>query len=219
MMTRVGLVAGALLLAAIALWHPAPHPAFQTVATAAFPASAPSATPGRRGRSARGLPDPADTVVYVAGAVRRPGLYRVRPGQRAADAIAAAGGLRENADGAGVNLAARAADGSEIYVPVAGETASRSRRASGSSAYRRRGASRSRLRGAIAALAPESVDVNAADAQALGDVPGIGRAIAARIVDVRDRDGTFTSLDELLDVAGMTQARLERARPFLRPVP
>ena len=61
-----------------------------------------------------------------------------------------------------------------------------------------------------------SVDVNAADAAELAAVPGIGRAIAARIVELREREGAFTSLDELLDVAGMTQTRLERARPYLR---
>ncbi|MFY9720315.1 MAG: helix-hairpin-helix domain-containing protein, partial [Candidatus Cybelea sp.] len=61
-----------------------------------------------------------------------------------------------------------------------------------------------------------SVDVNAADAAELAAVPGIGGAVATRIVEVRGRDGSFASLDELLDVAGMTQSRLERARPYLR---
>jgi competence protein ComEA len=61
-----------------------------------------------------------------------------------------------------------------------------------------------------------SVDVNAADAAELAAVPGIGRAVAARIVELREREGSFASLDELLDVAGMTQSRLERARSYLR---
>ena len=98
----------------------------------------------------------------------------------------------------------RAADGEEIYVPVAGETPrTRSREP-----HRRR---------RTATPPPDgSVDVNTADAAELAAVPGIGRAIAARIVEVRERDGSFASLDELLDVAGMTQTRLERARPYLR---
>ncbi|MGB7014574.1 MAG: helix-hairpin-helix domain-containing protein, partial [Candidatus Cybelea sp.] len=61
-----------------------------------------------------------------------------------------------------------------------------------------------------------SVDLNAADATQLGAVPGIGRAVAQRVVELRQRQGPFASLDELLDVAGMTQSRLERARPYLR---
>ncbi len=60
------------------------------------------------------------------------------------------------------------------------------------------------------------VDLNLADAQTLEGVPGVGRAIAQRIVDVREREGPFTSLDQLLDVAGMSAGRLERARPHLR---
>ena len=62
----------------------------------------------------------------------------------------------------------------------------------------------------------ESVDVNRSDAAELAAVPGIGRAVAQRIVELRRREGGFASLDELLDVAGMTQSRLERARPYLR---
>ncbi|HEY9084903.1 MAG TPA: helix-hairpin-helix domain-containing protein, partial [Candidatus Tyrphobacter sp.] len=59
------------------------------------------------------------------------------------------------------------------------------------------------------------VDLNRADARALGRVPGIGSAIAERIVAVREHEGAFASLDELLDVAGMSASRLDRARPHL----
>ncbi|HEY5427121.1 MAG TPA: helix-hairpin-helix domain-containing protein [Candidatus Tumulicola sp.] len=211
MTTRIALVAGALLLAAFALWHPAPQPAFQTVA-APSPARLSNATAGR-GRGSRGRGDPADEVVYVAGAVRHPGLYRVRAGDRAADAIARAGGLSATADASGVNLAARAVDGVEIYVPVAGEAATTRSR------MPRTHSSGERASSARASIAPASVDVNVADARALGSVPGIGRSIAARVVEMRERYGAFASFDELLDVAGMTQTRLDRAAPFLRPIP
>lgn len=60
-----------------------------------------------------------------------------------------------------------------------------------------------------------TVDINAASADELATVPGIGRAVAERIVEMRERVGSFDSLDELLDVAGMTNTRLERARPYL----
>ena len=120
-----------------------------------------------------------------------------------------AGGLGASADGAGVNLAQRASDGDEIYVPAAGERTTRaadSRHRTTSGRPRRR-----------AVHPPDaSVDVNRADAGELAAVPGIGRAIAQRIVELRRREGAFASLDELLDVAGMTQSRLERARPYLR---
>ena len=125
--------------------------------------------------------------------------------------MASAGGFASGADAAGVNLAAPVADGDEVYVPAAGEGA---RPTSSRRHAHRRGSHR---RDALAtAPEPASVDVNAAGESELADVPGIGAAIAARIVALRDVDGAFASLDQLLDVAGMTQTRLERARPYLR---
>jgi competence protein ComEA len=117
-----------------------------------------------------------------------------------------AGGFVSSAEPAGVNLAQRAGDGDEIYVPTVGE------------AIRPNGR-RNRSGARHPATAPQlgSVDVNRADASELAAVPGIGRALGARIVELREREGTFASLDELLDIAGMTQSRLERARPYLRP--
>jgi competence protein ComEA len=142
--------------------------------------------------------------VYVVGAVARPGLYRIGAGARIDDAVRRAGGLRADADPAGVNLAAHAGDGDEIDVPVRGERAT-------AAAPRAK-----RTRGKRTVKTTQPVNVNDADARQLALIPGIGPAIAARIVAVRDRDGAFTSLDQLLDVAGMTQARLDRAQDFLR---
>ncbi len=215
MTARIGIFLGALVLAGVALWHPAPRPAFQATALATFPAGPVDVTQRRQGRNARSHADAADSVVYVAGSVRRPGLYHIRSGDRAADAVAQAGGLTVDADAGGVNLAAHASDGDEVYVPAAGESAMH-----GSTAFGARRRTRSHRRGedgAKAPPAPASVDVNVADATVLATVPGIGKSIGARIVEMRSLDGSFHSLDELLDVGGMTQTRLERARPFLRP--
>ena len=164
-------------------------------------------------------------MVYVAGAVARPGLYALRDGARAADAVARAGGLRSDADSASVNLAQRVSDGDEVEVAVRGERPARSiPRTSGSRFHHSRSvharSRRSRRDDAVqpsdAVSTDSAVDVNAADASSLSAVPGIGRAIAGRIVELRERTGPFATLDELLDVAGMTQSRLERARPYLR---
>jgi competence protein ComEA len=214
MTVRIGLFVGALVLAGVALWHPAPRPAFQPTALSTFPAAPVDAAQRRHGRGERARAGAADAVVYVAGAVRRPGLYHIRAGNRAADAIAQAGGLTIDADAGGINLAAHASDGDEVYVPVVGEGATHRSSAFGS---RRRTRSHRGSGMASVALAPASVDVNAAEAAVLATVPGIGKSIGARIVEMRSLDGSFRSLDELLDVAGMTQTRLERARPFLRP--
>lgn len=206
MIVRTALIAAAALgLAAFALWHPAPR-AIQSIAVATATAGpGPAEYSGTRRHRRFSRAAPADElVVYVAGAVARPGLYRLHAGDRYAQAVAAAGGLRATADPAGVDLAQRAADGEEIYVPVAGETPRTRLR-------------EPRMRRHRATPPPDgSVDVNTADAAELAAVPGIGRAVASRIVELREREGGFASLDELLDVAGMTQSRLERARPYLR---
>ena len=210
MSTRVAVALVALVLAAAALWHPAPRPVLQAI-SAPSPAWQPAAA---RRRTGEFRTPPEGAVVYVAGAVRKPGLYRLRPGDRVADAIGRAGGTLVPAGSGSVNLAARTADGDEIYVPEPGEPAPR---APGCAGNRRRSVRSHRSAAAPADLG--SVDLNAADTPTLARVPGIGRAIAARIVEMRRLDGAFASSDELLDVAGMTQARLDRARPFLRQQP
>lgn len=191
---RIAVVAALLALGALALRHPAPRAAIV----------APSAAPEKTDSPRRFALRPEEVVVYVTGAVRRPGLYRLRPGDRVAQAVALAGGMAHTADPVGVNLAQHAQDGDEIDVPLLGES-----RRTGSETHRRPRRS--------ASPPPEgSIDVNRADARELARVPGIGRSVAGRIVELRDREGSFASLDELLDVAGMTQSRLERARPYLR---
>jgi competence protein ComEA len=193
---------GLLPVVAFAVWHRAP-PAF-TTSTASEPA--PSARPRAEIRRAHRPAEAGAALVYVVGAVARPGLYRVAADARVDDAVRAAGGLRADADPAGINLAARANDGDEIAVPLLGQPTQ------GRGNTKRTRTPRSRTAKKI----PEIVDVNTASAQALASVPGIGAMIAARIVQVRKEEGAFTSYDELLDVAGMTDSRLARAQPYLR---
>ena len=192
-------VLGIVVVAGSALWHPAPPAALRPVAE-------PSAAVTPR-ISARHRPRPTaePALVYVVGAVRRPGLYRIGAGARVDDAVRAAGGLLSGADPAGVNLAAYASDGDEIVVPVFGASV----RAASAGKRLRTPRSRSNKTHGI-------VDVNSASAQTLASVPGIGATIAARIVQVREDEGAFTTFDQLLDVAGITESRLERARPYLR---
>ncbi|HZZ00874.1 MAG TPA: helix-hairpin-helix domain-containing protein [Candidatus Baltobacteraceae bacterium] len=201
MIQRIALVAAGAVVVAIALRHPAPQPAFTTVSSSSSPRALPAGQRFAQRRAAATGP----SVVYVAGAVAKPGLYRLTSESRAADAVAAAGGMRPSADAAGVNLAARVRDGDEVFVPAIGEAPRSGARVRARSSGRRR--------------TPEppvlALDVNAAAEDQLAAVPGIGRALAARIVAMREADGAFSTLDALLDVSGMTQSRLERARPYL----
>jgi len=152
---------------------------------------------------------PLQIVVYVAGAVVRPGLYRLAPGSRGVDAVRAAGGLKPNADPAGVNLAEQLDDGEQITAPLVGERVVRHHTAK--THHRKHGRHKRAEIGAPTA----QIDLNTADAQTLAQLPGIGDELARRLVAFRDANGAFTSLDELADVAGMTQRRIDDITPYL----
>ncbi|HEX3672470.1 MAG TPA: helix-hairpin-helix domain-containing protein [Candidatus Cybelea sp.] len=207
MALRYAVIAGAVALAALLFWHPARRPIVEQAAATSSPLEStvdPSATHSHRHAWRDAGSD--DVVVYVAGAVKRPGLYHLRSGDRNDRAVSLAGGLGLGADAGAVNLAQRASDGDEIYVPAVGEA----------TRYHSSSTTRRSRRHSAHAPPTGSIDVNRSDATTLAAVPGIGRSIAQRIVELRAREGSFASLDELLDVAGMTQTRLERARPYLR---
>jgi len=129
------------------------------------------------------------------------------PAARAADAISRAGGLLPGADPAGVNLAAPLEDGEEIAVPHVGQKISRNR-----SGARVR---HSRKKRSTQALPPAAIDLNAADAKTLEQLPGIGAQLAERLVAYRELNGPFRSIDELADVAGMTQRHIDALTPYV----
>ncbi|MGZ3521665.1 MAG: ComEA family DNA-binding protein [Vulcanimicrobiaceae bacterium] len=199
-MTRLAMLGAVVVLATLAIWHPAPRP---------VPIVTERGTQLTHAAHSRLAMAQTAVVVYVVGAVSRPGLYHIAAGSRADDAVRLAGGLRTDADPAGVNLAERVDDGEQITVPKVGDApAARPRRAV------RTGKRRSHPSSVpIPTLA--RVDLNDADVAALEELPGVGPALAERIVAYRNLNGPFESLDELSDVAGMTDRRLQQVAPFL----
>ena len=145
-------------------------------------------------------PDPADdladvevVVLHVLGAVAEPGIVELPLGARVVDALAAAGGPTPDADLAGVNLARIVADGEQLRVPRVGEVPVTGPAAPGASSDGR-------------------VNINTADAAALETLPGVGPAIAARIIAWRDENGPFRSVDELTAVSGIGERTLAGMR-------
>ena len=159
-----------------------------------------------------GRPLTRHVIVYVAGEVRKPGVYALPSDSRGVDALRRAGGALADADLVAVNLAAPLADGDELAVPKIGEPAVRSRGRSPRARQprRTRGEGRRARRSAAEPAQEQSIDINAANEAELQDVPGIGPGLAARIVDYRDTNGPFASIDELADVSGITP-RLQEA--------
>ena len=127
-------------------------------------------------------PEPvAEILVHVCGAVKEPGVVRLPEDSRAADALAAAGGFREDAAQDAVNLAARLTDGEKLYFPTVEEAAQ---------------------------PVPENastglVNINTADKEALCTLPGIGEAKAEDILHYREEYGSFGSCEDIMLVPGI----------------
>lgn len=145
-------------------------------------------------------PTPATIIVHVAGWVRRPAVYELRQGDRVIDAIRMAGGGKRGADLTALNLAALLTDGQQILVF-------------------KRGAAGGAGGGPGAGVpAPGSggpaplINLNTATLDQLESLPGIGPTLAQRILDHRQEHGPFRSVDDLLDVSGIGEKRLEDLR-------
>lgn len=186
-------VAGLLLVLAGARW---------VRASSASSGVSPSSSATRSGGAPAGVGlrvDRADggvLVVYVAGAVRRPGVYRLRTGARVDAAVRRAGGPTRHADLEALNLAAKLEDGRQVVVPrrpAAGALASAGEASSGGGA-----------------AAP--VNLNTASAEQLATLDGVGPAMAAKIVAYRQEHGGFRSVDELDAVSGIGPKRLAALR-------
>jgi competence protein ComEA len=172
-------------------------------------AAAPADGAGVAGRSGGG--GAGAVYVHVAGRVRRPGLYRLPAGSRVATALERAGGPAHGASLAAVNLAARVEDGQQILVPGAGAAAASGLGGAAGDATGPGGAAGSGSAGrAMLSLA-------AATVEQLDQLDGIGPTLAKRIVQYRDAHGGFRSVDELNQVEGIGQKRLEALREAVGP--
>ena len=151
-------------------------------------------------------PEATSLVVDVAGAVRRPGIVRLRSGSRVADAIAAAGGARPDAQVDGVNLARKVVDGEQILVAGPGVAVS----------VAEPGASGSPVGSGAAASTPGGkVDLNMADEAALDALPGVGPSTAKRIVDDRTANGAFKRVEDLMRVAGIGPKKFDALKDLV----
>lgn len=142
--------------------------------------------------------------VHVAGAVRRPGLYRVAEGSRVAAAVARAGGPSRRAHVGAVNLAAPLEDGQQVVIPRRGA--------------RSAGAASASAGGSEASGTPAAaISLAEASPEELDQVEGIGPTLAKRILEYRDAHGGLRSIDELREVDGIGDKRFEALRKAVRP--
>lgn len=143
-----------------------------------------------------------EVVVDVVGKVRHPGIAVLPTGSRVADAVAAAGGLRQGVDRKLVNLARVLVDGEQIVVGAPQQPAGMP-------------AAESAPTGPAPASGSGLVNLNTADQAALESLPGVGPVTAAAILQWREGNGAFTAVEELLEVDGIGDKTLARIAPHV----
>jgi competence protein ComEA len=235
--TRLVAALGAVAVAGVVTWRvlasPAPPPEMQLpMAEQAAPAvdpvaAAPEAAegnapppPGPDGATAATVRPPADDaahpatgtdgdiVVHVVGAVATPGVQRLPVGSRVVDAVEGAGGAAADADLGRINLAAALTDGQQVYVLRVGEEPHVPPVGTGTP-----GAPGVAGTGPDADAGGEAlIDINTASSAQLEELPGVGPVTAEAIVDHREANGPFVTVDDLIGVRGIGEAKLAQVR-------
>lgn len=186
------------VVAALVLRGPAPPPPELTLPVAGGTGDPAASTTTTAATGAVGV----DVVVHAAGAVVRPGVYHLAAGSRVADLLEVSGGPAPGADLDRLNLATALVDGDRIFVPLPDQAVPTVDSSGGATA---------------APGTPEApVDLNGATLDELDVLPGVGPATAQAILDERERRGGFTSVEELLEVRGIGDAKLAALRDLVR---
>ena len=169
-------------------------------------------------------PSPGTIAVYVCGAIRKSGVFRLAPGSRVVDAVNEAGGLGSDADPEALNLAEPLTDGMKVDVPKKGahpqdygsadlgavDPRDRPSRTAHSSRHHSTG------RGGSHKLQPgQMLDINTATESELTQLPGVGPSLARRIVEYREANGPFVTVDDLQNVSGVGPSKFAKMEAFI----
>lgn len=197
-----------------------------SAAAAGAPPDDTSPTPTAGAGPAEAVPGAATPIeaqtitVHAAGAVVAPGVYSLPAGARVADALSAAGGATTEAELDRVNLAAPLVDGARVWVPRRGEPAPATVPVEPPD-LGGVGVEGALPSGSVGSGGPDPgagpVSLSNATLEQLDSLPGVGPVTAAAIVEHRGAHGPFASVDELLEVRGIGEARLEQLRPLVVP--
>ena len=150
-------------------------------------------------------------MVHITGEVKNAGIIELPEESRIADAIEQAGGVTEEADLDQVNLAFVLSDGQKIYIPNKKEREANEEKAyitaeSGNNVI---------IKDKVEGGKKQKVNINEAKQEELEELPGIGPSIAKKIIEYREQNGKFTSIDELQEVKGIGEAKFENIKEYI----
>lgn len=150
-------------------------------------------------------------IVHITGEVKEPGIKELPDEARIVDAIEAAGGVTENADLDEVNLAFVLSDGQKVYIPNKNE-----KEISGEKVYITAGSGNNVIvEDKVERGKKQKVNINEAKQEDFEQLPGIGPSIAKKIIEYREQNGKFTSIDELQEVKGIGEAKFENIKEYI----
>lgn len=149
-------------------------------------------------------------IVHITGEVKNTGILVLKEEARIADAIESAGGATEEADLNKINLAYTLKDGQKIYIPNKEdeENIAYITEGSGNNVSVENG-DESEMKEKI------KININTASQAELEELPGIGEAIASRIIEYREENGTFNKIEDLLNVKGIGDAKLAEIKEYV----
>ena len=160
-------------------------------------------------------------VVHVSGAVNIEGIVELDSGSRIANAIEKAGGIKENADMTDINLAYLLEDGMKIHIPTKEETEANKNNentpaesyvTAASGGVNSKEATNSTQSSSTSDMSSKKVNINTATQEELDTLPGIGPSIASKIIDYREQNGKFNSIEEIKEVSGIGEAKYEKIK-------
>lgn len=149
-------------------------------------------------------------IVHITGEVKNTGILVLKEEARIADAIESAGGATEEADLNKINLAYTLKDGQKIYIPNKEdeENIAYITEGSGNNVSVENG-DESEMKEKI------KMNINTASQAELEELPGIGEAIASRIIEYREENGTFNKIEDLLNVKGIGDAKFAEIKEYV----
>lgn len=150
--------------------------------------------------------DNTSIIVYVCGAVNESKVVTLKENSRICDAIDAVGGLTKDADLTNINLAYILEDGEKIYIPKIGEKIESEATTSSSSSYSTYSSN---------SLKTNKININKATQTELETIPGVGPSTALKIINYREENGKFSSVEDIKNVSGIGDAKYEQMKEYI----